>query len=51
MGIGAWRRRGQVTENGVESIRLPAKSFLKDMYLLALELLYISSTTVIMGYF
>jgi hypothetical protein len=28
----AWRCRGHVTENGVESVRLPAKIFLKDMY-------------------
>jgi hypothetical protein len=26
------KRRGLVAENGVESVRLPAKIFLKDMY-------------------
>jgi hypothetical protein len=52
---GAWRRRGHVAENGVDSVRLPAKIFLKDndVYVLALELLRISSisssiTTVMM---
>jgi hypothetical protein len=27
-----WRGRAHVTENGVESVRLPAKIFLKDNY-------------------
>jgi hypothetical protein len=28
----AWQRRWHVTINGAESVRLPAKHFLKDMY-------------------
>jgi hypothetical protein len=48
----AWRRRGHVTKNGVDSVRLPAKIFLKDILVdvLALELLRISSSYNYYGY-